>query len=98
MPTRLNPDTGLFEDVPDNPSTVDTTLGDTKEIPPTVIPDSKIPTPHTEVTLKTSTKMTDKQQLYLDIKTILAEHENLESNIAVNHVYWEMLNKYRSLR
>ena len=32
------------------------------------------------------------------IKQILLDHENRESDIPITHEYWKLLNKYRSLK
>jgi len=37
------------------------------------------------------------KKLQTTIQDILFDHNNLESNIPVNHGYWDMLNQFKSL-
>lgn len=113
MTLKLNPNTGLFEDIPDSPTPV-TTLGDSNPVAPiveqplTTIPDVKTPSTVIKEVESPSPKLveskvepkhnlTEKQQLYVQIVDAQKEF-NGESNIPVNHDYWTLLNKYRSLK
>jgi hypothetical protein len=122
MPSKLNPDTGLFEDVPDSPT--DNPSTGFEQPPVTVIPSTpKGPTtpvipvianknhpaihessndiPKTAPTSVANPKphtLAASQQLYSEIAAIVKEYGGLESNIPVNHVYWQKLNEYRSMR
>lgn len=42
-------------------------------------------------------KLTEKQQVLAKIQGILREHDNKESEIGLNHEYWNLLNTYRSM-
>jgi hypothetical protein len=39
----------------------------------------------------------EKRECLRRIGNILADHKGLESNIPINHSYWELMNHYRSL-
>lgn len=42
-------------------------------------------------------KRTEKEQLLSKIQIILSDHNNMESNIANNHEYWNLCGRYRAI-
>jgi hypothetical protein len=51
----------------------------------------------TPVSKSKDSKQSAKEACNQKIAAILAEHDNMESNIPVNHEYWGLISHYRSL-
>lgn len=39
----------------------------------------------------------EKDKLLKEIQDIIKKHDGLESNIPINHVYWQKLNQFKTL-
>jgi hypothetical protein len=61
---------------------------DTPFIPETTVPNSS----------NTREDESTKKELGQELMSILQEYGNMESDIPLNHKYWDVLNKFRSSR